>query len=160
MTLQSSLLTIQLPCLFPGRAITTEYSLVFLYAVLNVYSVAIPRHMLSSLPNFMRSMVFLIHGLLDLSAPDAIVTDGLSVASVLFVVTILASLTTRVYFVTTDAYIPHWPWYIVIPVGLLIVTAFLGKLVGAGLPALWSGLGRPEALAVGAGMGARGAGCS
>jgi len=40
---------------------------------------------------------------------------------------------------------------------LLIVTAFLGKLVGAGLPALWTGLGRPEALAVGAGMGARGA---
>ncbi len=40
---------------------------------------------------------------------------------------------------------------------LLIAIAFLGKLVGAGLPALWSGLGRPEALAVGAGMGARGA---
>ena len=40
---------------------------------------------------------------------------------------------------------------------LLIVLAFSGKMLGAGLPALWSGLGRHEALAVGIGMSARGA---
>jgi Kef-type K+ transport system membrane component KefB len=39
----------------------------------------------------------------------------------------------------------------------LIVVAFLGKLVGAGLPALWIGLDRREALTVGIGMSARGA---
>jgi Kef-type K+ transport system membrane component KefB len=40
---------------------------------------------------------------------------------------------------------------------LLIAVAFLGKMAGAGLPALWVGLGRREALAVGVGMSARGA---
>ena len=40
---------------------------------------------------------------------------------------------------------------------LLIAVAFLGKVVGAGLPALWVGLGRREALVVGVGMSARGA---
>jgi Kef-type K+ transport system membrane component KefB len=40
---------------------------------------------------------------------------------------------------------------------LLIAVAFLGKIVGAGLPALWSGMGRRQALAVGVGMSARGA---
>jgi len=40
---------------------------------------------------------------------------------------------------------------------LLIAVAFLGKVLGAGLPALWAGLGRREALAVGVGMSARGA---
>lgn len=40
---------------------------------------------------------------------------------------------------------------------LLLVVAFLGKFVGVGLPAFWVGLGRRESLAVGAGMGARGA---
>jgi Kef-type K+ transport system membrane component KefB len=40
---------------------------------------------------------------------------------------------------------------------LLIVVAVLGKVLGAGLPALWIGLKRKEALAVGAGMSARGA---
>ncbi|MDH3790237.1 MAG: cation:proton antiporter [Rhodospirillales bacterium] len=40
---------------------------------------------------------------------------------------------------------------------LLIAVAFFGKVVGAGLPALWAGLGRREALAVGVGMSARGA---
>ena len=40
---------------------------------------------------------------------------------------------------------------------LLIAVAFLGKVLGAGLPALWVGLGRREALAVGVGMSARGA---
>jgi Kef-type K+ transport system membrane component KefB len=40
---------------------------------------------------------------------------------------------------------------------LLIAVAFLGKVLGAGLPALWAGLGRREAFAVGVGMSARGA---
>ncbi len=40
---------------------------------------------------------------------------------------------------------------------LLIAVAFLGKVLGAGLPALWVGLGRREAFAVGVGMSARGA---
>ena len=39
----------------------------------------------------------------------------------------------------------------------LIVVAFLGKLLGAGLPAYWSGFSRREALAVGVGMSGRGA---
>jgi Kef-type K+ transport system membrane component KefB len=39
----------------------------------------------------------------------------------------------------------------------LIAVAFAGKLIGAGLPALWIGLPRREALAVGVGMSARGA---
>jgi Kef-type K+ transport system membrane component KefB len=39
----------------------------------------------------------------------------------------------------------------------LIVVAFAGKLIGAGLPALWIGLPLREALAVGVGMSARGA---
>ena len=45
------------------------------------------------------------------------------------------------------------PWFL----AGLIVIAFLGKLIGAGLPALWSGLGRREAAAVGIGMSGRGA---
>jgi len=40
---------------------------------------------------------------------------------------------------------------------LLIAIAFAGKLVGSGLPALWTGLNRREGLAVGIGMSARGA---
>jgi len=40
---------------------------------------------------------------------------------------------------------------------LLIVVAVVGKIVGAGLPALWVGLKRQEAFAVGAGLSARGA---
>ena len=40
---------------------------------------------------------------------------------------------------------------------LIIMIAFLGKLIGAGLPALMTGLSRREALAVGVGMNARGA---
>lgn len=36
------------------------------------------------------------------------------------------------------------------------MTAFAGKLPGAGLPACWSGLDRREALREGAGMNARG----
>jgi len=40
---------------------------------------------------------------------------------------------------------------------LLVVIAFLGKLVGAGLPALWSGFSRRESLGIGVGMSARGA---
>ncbi len=40
---------------------------------------------------------------------------------------------------------------------LLVLTAILGKLIGAGLPAYWSGLGRREAIGVGTGMSARGA---
>jgi Kef-type K+ transport system membrane component KefB len=40
---------------------------------------------------------------------------------------------------------------------LLVAVAFLGKLVGAGLPARWVGLERREALAVGVGMSSRGA---
>jgi len=39
----------------------------------------------------------------------------------------------------------------------LLVIAFFGKLFGAGLPALWMGLSRREALAVGTAMSARGA---
>jgi Kef-type K+ transport system membrane component KefB len=45
------------------------------------------------------------------------------------------------------------PWFL----AGLIVIAFLGKLIGAGLPALWSGLGRRHAAAVGIGMSGRGA---
>lgn len=40
---------------------------------------------------------------------------------------------------------------------VLIIAASVGKIVGAGLPALWSGLNRREALIVGNGMNARGA---
>jgi Kef-type K+ transport system membrane component KefB len=40
---------------------------------------------------------------------------------------------------------------------LLSLVAFLGKFVGAGVPALWIGLQRPEALMVGVGMASRGA---
>ena len=40
---------------------------------------------------------------------------------------------------------------------VLIAVAFAGKLLGAGLPAYWSGLGRRAAVGVGAGMAARGA---
>ena len=40
---------------------------------------------------------------------------------------------------------------------LLIVIAFLGKLIGSGLPAFWLGLSRSEALSVGIGMSNRGA---
>ena len=40
---------------------------------------------------------------------------------------------------------------------LLIVTAFLGKFIGAGVAAYASGLSRTEAAAVGVGMSARGA---
>ncbi len=39
----------------------------------------------------------------------------------------------------------------------LIAVAFLGKLIGAGLPALWLGFGRRDALTVGIGMSGRGA---
>lgn len=42
-------------------------------------------------------------------------------------------------------------------VAALILIALLGKIVGAGLPALWTGLDRREALAVGVGMTGRGA---
>jgi Kef-type K+ transport system membrane component KefB len=42
-------------------------------------------------------------------------------------------------------------------VASLIAVAFLGKVVGAGLPARWAGLSGREALAVGIGMNARGA---
>lgn len=42
-------------------------------------------------------------------------------------------------------------------VGALIVIALIGKLVGAGLPAYWSGMSRREATAVGVGMTGRGA---
>lgn len=42
-------------------------------------------------------------------------------------------------------------------VTLLVVIAILGKLLGAGIPALWSGHGPRESLGVGAGMSARGA---
>ena len=41
--------------------------------------------------------------------------------------------------------------------GLIIFTAFFGKLIGSGLPAYWLGFGRREALAVGVGMSSRGA---
>ena len=40
---------------------------------------------------------------------------------------------------------------------VLLLIAFLGKLLGAGLPALWMGFSRREALAVGTAMSARGA---
>ena len=40
---------------------------------------------------------------------------------------------------------------------LLVLIAILGKLIGAGLPAYWSGLDRRDALGVGTGMSARGA---
>ena len=39
----------------------------------------------------------------------------------------------------------------------LIAAAFVGKLIGAGLPARWSGLSARDSLAVGTGMGVRGA---
>lgn len=39
----------------------------------------------------------------------------------------------------------------------LIALAFLGKLIGAGLPAYWCGLGRRHALAIGIGLSGRGA---
>lgn len=42
-------------------------------------------------------------------------------------------------------------------VALLILAAFLGKLLGAGIPAYWAGFSRRDALAIGAGMSARGA---
>ena len=45
------------------------------------------------------------------------------------------------------------PWFL----AGLIVIAFLGKLIGAGLPALLSGLGRRDAAAIGVGMSGRGA---
>lgn len=38
----------------------------------------------------------------------------------------------------------------------LVAVAFFGKVIGAGLPARWSGHGRRESLAVGVGMAARG----
>ncbi len=41
--------------------------------------------------------------------------------------------------------------------GAVILLAFLGKLIGAGLPALFTGLDRRDALAVGVGMSSRGA---
>lgn len=41
--------------------------------------------------------------------------------------------------------------------GLIIFTAFFGKLIGSGLPAYWLGFDRREALAVGVGMSSRGA---
>lgn len=40
---------------------------------------------------------------------------------------------------------------------LLVVLAFVGKLLGSGLPAYWSGLSPRESLGVGSGMSARGA---
>lgn len=40
---------------------------------------------------------------------------------------------------------------------LLVVVALVGKMAGAGLPALWGGLSREESLTVGIGMSARGA---
>lgn len=40
---------------------------------------------------------------------------------------------------------------------LLVAVAFLGKMLGAGLPAYWTGLGRRDSLGVGIGMSARGA---
>lgn len=39
----------------------------------------------------------------------------------------------------------------------IVFAAFLGKLIGAGLPALAAGMGRREAAAIGIGMSARGA---
>ena len=42
-------------------------------------------------------------------------------------------------------------------VGVLILVAFLSKAVGAGLPAYWVGLSKPEAMMVGIGMSGRGA---
>ncbi len=39
----------------------------------------------------------------------------------------------------------------------LLIVAILGKVIGAGLPGLWSGLSRREALSVGVGLSARGA---
>ncbi len=41
--------------------------------------------------------------------------------------------------------------------GLLLLVAFSGKLIGSGFPAYWLGLDRREALAVGVGMSNRGA---
>lgn len=40
---------------------------------------------------------------------------------------------------------------------VLLIVAILGKIVGAGLPAYWFGLGRRESVAVGVGLSARGA---
>ena len=45
------------------------------------------------------------------------------------------------------------PWFL----AGLIAIAFLGKLLGAGVPAWWSGLSRHEAAAIGVGMSGRGA---
>jgi Kef-type K+ transport system membrane component KefB len=45
------------------------------------------------------------------------------------------------------------PWFL----AGLIVIAFFGKFLGAGLPALWSGLGRRDAAVIGIGMSGRGA---
>jgi Kef-type K+ transport system membrane component KefB len=42
-------------------------------------------------------------------------------------------------------------------VTLLIIAAFVGKMLGAGAPALWAGFNRRDALAIGTGMSARGA---
>jgi Kef-type K+ transport system membrane component KefB len=42
-------------------------------------------------------------------------------------------------------------------VSLLILAAFVGKLIGAGAPAYWSGFNARDSLAIGAGMSARGA---
>jgi len=42
-------------------------------------------------------------------------------------------------------------------VAALIIIAMLGKIVGAGLPAVWAGMSRRDALAVGVGMTGRGA---
>ncbi len=44
-----------------------------------------------------------------------------------------------------------------VTVAALIGIAMAGKIIGAGVPALWAGLGRQEALAVGVGMTGRGA---
>ena len=42
-------------------------------------------------------------------------------------------------------------------VTLLVIAAFLGKLLGSGVPAYWAGFDRRDSLAIGAGMSARGA---
>jgi Kef-type K+ transport system membrane component KefB len=47
----------------------------------------------------------------------------------------------------------HVPVFVV----LLVLVAFAGKLIGAGIPAFLSGLNRRESLGIGAGMSARGA---
>ena len=48
-------------------------------------------------------------------------------------------------------------WEIPTFLALIIVIAFLSKLIGAGLPAYWLGLSKQDAMAVGVGMSARGA---